>query len=40
MNRLISTRFNNRGLIWDQPVQLQPGPNTLTLNQRNATLLN
>jgi len=37
---MISTRYNNQGLIWGQAVQLKPGQNSLTLDQTNATLLN
>ena len=37
---MISTRFNNQGLVWGQPIQLKAGPNALALNQSNATPLN
>ncbi len=37
---MISTRFNNQGLVWGQPIQLKSGPNALALNQSNATPLN
>lgn len=37
---MISTRFNNQSLIWSQSVQLNPGPNSITLDQRNANPLN
>ncbi len=37
---MISTRFNNQGLVWGQPIQLKSGPNSLALNQSNATPLN
>ena len=37
---MISTRYNNQGLVWSQPVQVKPGSNSLTLDQRNATPLN
>ncbi len=37
---MISTRYNNQSLIWGQAVQLRPGANSLTLDQRNATPLN
>jgi hypothetical protein len=37
---MISTRYNNQPLIWGQPIQLKPGPNSITLNQQNATPLN
>jgi hypothetical protein len=33
---MISTRYNNQPLVWDQAVQLKPGQNSVTLNQRNA----
>ena len=34
---MISTRYNNQALMWDQAVQLKAGPNSVTLDQRNAT---
>ena len=37
---MISSRYNNQNLVWDQPVQLKAGPNSVTLDQRNATPLN
>jgi hypothetical protein len=37
---MISTRLNNQGLVWGQPVQLKPGTNSLALNRSNATPLN
>ena len=37
---MISTRYNNQGLIWGQPVQLKPGENSITLDQHNATPVN
>ena len=37
---MISTRYNNQGLVWGQPVQLKAGPNSVTLDQRNAAPLN
>jgi hypothetical protein len=37
---MISTRFNNQALAWDQPIQLKPGPNSIALNQGNATPVN
>jgi hypothetical protein len=33
----ISTRYNNEALVWDKPVQLKAGPNSLTLDQSNGT---
>jgi hypothetical protein len=37
---MISTRYNNQALVWDHPIQLNPGPNSLSLDQRNATPIN
>jgi hypothetical protein len=37
---MISTRYNNQSLVWSQRVQVAPGPNSLTLDQRNATPVN
>jgi hypothetical protein len=37
---MISTRYNNQALVWDHPVQLKPGANSLTLSAQNATPLN
>ncbi len=37
---MISTRYNNQGLVWSQAVQITPGSNSLTLDQRNATPVN
>ena len=37
---MISSRYNNQNLVWGQPVQLKAGPNSVTLDQRNATPLN
>jgi hypothetical protein len=37
---MISTRYNNQALVWSQPVQIRSGPNSITLDQRNATPLN
>jgi hypothetical protein len=34
---MISTRYNNQALMWDHPVQLKPGANSLTLSAQNAT---
>jgi hypothetical protein len=33
---MISTRYNNQPLVWDQAVQLKAGQNSVTLDQRNA----
>jgi hypothetical protein len=37
---MISARYNNQALVWDHPIQLNPGPNSLSLDQRNATPIN
>ena len=37
---MISARYNNQSLVWEQPVQLQAGANTVKLDQGNATPLN
>ncbi len=37
---MISTRYNNQGLVWSQAVQIAPGSNSITLDQRNATPVN
>jgi hypothetical protein len=37
---MISTRYNNQGLVWSQAVQIAPGSNSVTLDQRNATPVN
>jgi len=37
---MISTRYNNQGLLWSQAVQIAPGSNSITLDQRNATPVN
>lgn len=34
---MISTRYNNQALMWDHPVQLKAGQNSLTLSPQNAT---
>ncbi|HZD33327.1 MAG TPA: hypothetical protein VE779_16905 [Candidatus Angelobacter sp.] len=34
---MISTRYNNQALMWEQAVQLKAGPNSVTLDPRNAT---
>jgi hypothetical protein len=34
---MISARFNNESLVWDRPVQLKAGDNSLTLDQSNGT---
>jgi len=37
---MISTRYDNRTLLWNQSVQLKPGANAIVLDPRNATILN
>jgi hypothetical protein len=37
---IISTRYNNKPLIWEQAVQLKAGQNSLKRDQSNATPLN
>jgi hypothetical protein len=37
---MISTRYNNQPLVWSQRVQVATGPNSITLDQRNATPVN
>jgi len=37
---MISTRYNNQAIVWRQVVQLKAGPNSMTLNQSNATPMN
>ena len=37
---MITIRYNNQPCVWDMKVDLKPGANSLTLDQRNATLLN
>jgi hypothetical protein len=37
---MISTRYHNQGLVWSQAVQIAPGSNSITLDQRNATPVN
>jgi hypothetical protein len=34
---MISTRYNNEGLVWDKPVTLKAGDNSLTLDQSNGS---
>jgi hypothetical protein len=36
---MITIRYNNQPCIWDLKVDLKPGANSITLDQRNATLL-
>ncbi len=35
---MISTRYNNQALVWDMPVQLKTGNNSLILSQANASV--
>jgi len=37
---MISTRYNNQGLVWSEAVKITPGSNSITLDQRNATPIN
>jgi hypothetical protein len=37
---MISARYNNQVIAWEQAVQLHPGSNTVTLDLRNATPVN
>lgn len=37
---MISARFNNQGYAWGQAVQLKPGANSITLDQKNAVPIN
>ncbi len=37
---MISARINNQVLAWEQPVQLHPGSNSITLSAANATPMN
>ena len=37
---MISARIGNQSYIWDHPVELRPGANSLTLDQRSASPIN
>ncbi len=37
---MISTRFNNQALVWLQQVQVNAGANSITLDTRNASIMN
>ena len=37
---MISTRFNNQSLVWLQPVRVNAGSNSMTLDARNAAVMN
>ena len=37
---MISASYNNQALVWGQAVQLKAGPNSVTLDQSNATPIN
>jgi hypothetical protein len=37
---MISARIGNQSFIWDHPVQLRSGANSLTLDQRSASPIN
>ncbi len=34
---MISTRYNNQALVWEHPVELKAGANSMTLSAQNAT---
>jgi hypothetical protein len=36
---MISAQYNNQALVWDMPVQLKTGNNSLTLSQANASVV-
>ena len=36
---MISAQYNNQALVWDMPVQLKTGNNSLTLSQTNAAVV-
>jgi hypothetical protein len=37
---MMSARYNNQPLAWGQAVQLKAGPNSMVLDQSNATPIN
>jgi hypothetical protein len=37
---MISACVGNQVLVWDKPVQLKSGPNSMALDQHNATPMN
>ena len=37
---MISARHKNQSLVWGQAVQLKAGPNSVTLDESNATPIN
>jgi hypothetical protein len=37
---MISAQYNQKPMVWDHPVQLKAGPNSLTLSQQNASPIN
>jgi len=37
---MISARYKNRGLVWEEAVQLKAGSNSITLEESNATPIN
>jgi hypothetical protein len=37
---MISARIGNQSFIWDHPIQLRSGANSLTLDQRSASPIN
>ncbi len=36
---MISAQYNNRALVWDKPIQLKAGNNSLTLSEANASVV-
>ena len=36
---MISTRYHNQALVWDMPIQLKTGNNSLVLSQANASVV-
>ena len=36
---MISAHYNNEALVWDMPIQLKTGNNSLTLSQTNASVV-
>jgi len=40
LNIIQRSRYNNQSLVWGQAVQLKPGSDSVTLDQRDATPVN
>ncbi len=36
---MISAQYNNHALVWDKPIQLKAGSNSLTLSEANASVV-